>query len=226
MKFLYKIIFIIISIIIIIKPIFAIEKNSINFEENPVIKNTSKNITRARTIENEVSLFKRNLENIQNKYNIKNDTFLNNSKKELKEIIYILRKIQTTRLEKYTVDFIIETIIDDLKNINLKTKEYFKKIKNKFEEENEKYNLISEQLSLKLNKIVNSFILYYTKKDILNQNDKEVIKIIKSLNEKSLLLKNIKNKNFYNSLDTKKYLIKILKDIKIDFLNIREKMSR
>lgn len=221
MKIISKI-FIIIYLILIINPVFAIEKSSINLENNPIIKNTEKNISQASAIENEVVDFRKKLILIQKKYKLENDNIIKKSIEDLYEIIYILRKIQTTKINKNTANYVIKVVINDLKNINIVTKSYLKNIKLKLNKSKEKYNKISIRLNKTLNKITLSFIKYYQKKENITKKDKKIIKIVQEIYSKSLKLKEFKNIIFYNEEDMRQYLVKILKDLKKDFRKIKD----
>lgn len=221
MKIISKI-FIIIYLILIINPVFAIEKSSINLENNPIIKNTEKNINQASAIENEVVDFRKKLILIQKKYKLENDNIIKKSIEDLYEIIYILRKIQTTKINKNTANYVIKVVINDLKNINIVTKSYLKNIKLKLNKSKEKYDKISIRLNKTLNKITLSFIKYYQKKENITKKDKKIIKIVQEIYSKSLKLKEFKNIIFYNEEDMRQYLVKILKDLKKDFRKIKD----
>jgi hypothetical protein len=220
MKIISKI-FIIIYLILIINPVFAIEKGSINLENNPTVKNTDKNINQALSIEKEVVTFRKNLILIQKKYKLENDKIIIKSKKDLYEIIYILRKIQTTKINKKTADNVIKIVINDLKSINVVAKSHLKNIKSNLDRSKIKYNKTSEKLNKILNKITLSFIKYYQKKENITDKDRKIIKVVKRIYEKSLKLKEFKNKTFYNKEDMKEYLVRILTSLKKDFRKIK-----
>jgi len=220
MKLISKV-FIIIVLILTINKWFAIEKSSIILESNPLIENTDKNINQANLIENEVVIFKNKLTLIQKKYNLENDFKINKSKKKLWYLIYILRKIQTTKVNKNTADIAIKDVINDLKIINFETKSYLKKIKQDLYNTQIYYRIISKKLNNNLNKITIAFIKYYNKKEKLNLNDKEIIKIVQNIYIKSIKLEKFKLLKFYNKKDMKKYLTDILRDLKQDFKKIK-----
>ncbi|MDQ7009457.1 MAG: hypothetical protein Q9M94_04175 [Candidatus Gracilibacteria bacterium] len=223
MKIISKL-FIIIYLILIINQGFAIEKSSINLEMYPEVQNTDKNIEQAESIENGVVEFKNKLLIIQKKYKLEKNTTINNSIKDLGEIIYILRKIQTTKINRNTAEKVIKIVINDLQNISISTKQYLKNIKSNLDRSKNRYNTISMDLYYKLNKITLAFIRYYQNKDKnkINTKDKEIIKIVQNIYSNSLKIKNFKNIDFYNKEDMKNYLINILNNIKDDFRKIRE----
>ena len=221
MKIISKI-FIIIYIILIINPLFAIEKSSINLEKNPSIINTDKNIRQANSIEKEVVSFRKKLILIQKKYKLENDNIINKSKKDLYEIIYILRKIQTTKINKNTASNVIKIVINDLKNINKTVKSHLKIIKVSLDKSKQNYFKISDNLNIKLRKITISFINYYKNKKNLNKKDIKIIKEVQKIYYNSIKIKEFKNKTFYNKEDMKQYLVNILNDIKNNFRTIRQ----
>lgn len=221
MKIISKLI-IIICLILSINQWFAIKKSSINLEQNPKIQNTDDNIRQAESLEKDVADFKNKLIIIQKKYKLEDDNTIKNSLKNISEIIYILRKIQTTKINKNTAENVIKIVINELKDINSSTKSYLKNIKYNVDKSKEIYNKASMNLYYKLNKLTLDFIKYYKNKEKLTKKDKEIIKVVQNIYKNSLKIKNFKNIDFYNKEDMKEYLINILKDIKNNFIEIRK----
>lgn len=214
--------FIIICLILSINKWFAIE----NFKQNIKIENTNENIRQSESIEKDVEDFKKKLILIQKKYKLENDKIINKSLKNISEIIYILKKIQTKKIDKNIAEKIIKLVINNLKNISISTKQHLKDIKNNVDKYKKIYNKISTSLYSKLNKLTLDFIKYYQNKEKLTQKDKETIKVVKKIYNNSLKIKNFKNIDFYNKDDMKTYLINILKKIKSNFKEIREIAKR
>ncbi len=225
MKLLSKIL-LITYLILIINPVFAIEKSSINLENNPVIENTHKNIRQAKSIENEVTRFRNKLILVQKKYKLEKDPKINRSLKDLWEIIYILRKVQTTKINKPTADKVIKIVINDLRNINIVTKKHFKKIKYNLKKNKNSYIKISEKLASKLNKITNAFIKHYKNKENITKRDKEIIKIVIEIYNNTKKIKEFKDKVFYNKEDMREYLLKYFNNIKQNFSEIRKILKK
>lgn len=219
-------VFILIVLILTINQWFAIEKSSINLEKEPLIQNTDKNIEQAKSIENEVTIFRNKLILIQKKYKLEDNPTIKKYIKDLSEIIYILRKIQTTKINKDAASNVIKIVINDLKIINDKTKkylkDYLKQLKIDLENQKIKYNKIAKKINSTLNRLTLAFIKYYKEKETITEKDKKIIKIVQSIYAKSIKLKNYKNKVFYNKDEMKEYLVEILKEIKQDFKKIKE----
>jgi len=224
MKLILKVLTII-TTILITNSTFAIEKSSINLEKNPEVFNTEKNIQQSRLIEMEVVNFKNKLSVIQKKYRLEKDNIINSSLKELNDIIYILRKIQTTRVNKVTADQVIKIVINDLRNINIITKNYLKKVKNSLDKKRIQYNSLSIKLSKSIDKITNVFWRYYKSKKEINNKDKKIIILLQSLQENSNKLKTFEEKKLYNIYDIKKYLIDILKDVRSNIYEIKQNLK-
>lgn len=224
MKLLLKVLTVIITILLT-NSTFAIEKSSINLEKNPEVFNTEKNIQQSRLIEMEVVNFKNKLSVIQKKYRLEKDNIINSSLKELNDIIYILRKIQTTRVNKVTADKVIKIVINDLRNINIITKNYLKKVKNSLDKKRIQYNSLSIKLSKSIDKITNVFWRYYKSKKEINNEDKKIIILLQSLQENSNKLKTFEEKKLYNIYDIKKYLIDILKDVRSNIYEIKQNLK-
>lgn len=212
---------VIIFIILSINFVFAIEKSSIILTKNPKIINTDSNIKQAESIEIEITKFRKNLLIIQKKYRLEKDKNINIYLHKLSDLIYILRKIETTKIEKNMADFVIKAVINNIKNINFKVKNYLKNIQKQNQIKKYQYTKISYWLYTKLNKITILFIDYYKNKKNINSKDKKILNIIKDIYYKNLKLKDFSKKTFYNTYDMKNYLINILKSIKKDFSKIR-----
>ncbi len=220
MKSIAKILLIIITIVTT-NSAFAIDKGSINLEEKPTIHNTEKNIQQAKFIEEEVILFRDKLLILQKNYLLKEDPIIINSLKDIQEITYILRKIQTTRVNKTTADNVISIVIKDLKNINNITKNHLRTVKNSFISEREKYNNIALKLSLNLDRIVNWLTLHYSKQKNINVKWRKILLELQYLQKKSQQLKTFHTIDFENIVETKAALIRILKAVRTSIISIK-----
>jgi len=147
---------------------FAIDKSAINLEDEPITYNTEKNIQQAKFIEDEVVLFKEKLLILQKNYLLEEDIIIANALKDIQEIIYILRKIQTTKVNKTTADNVITIVLKDLKNINNITKEHLRTVKNTFISKKQKYDQLASKLSISLDRIINGLSLYYSKQTYID----------------------------------------------------------
>jgi len=226
MKKLLEITIFITTTILLINSTFAIEKSSINLEKNPSVFNTEKNIQQARLMEMEVSTFKNKLSIIQTKYNLENDATINKSLEKLNKTTFILRKIQTTRVNKYVADNVIKIIINDLKNINIIIKNHLKKIKSLLDNKRQKYNSLSKKLSINVDKIILTFSRYYKHKKNITSDDKKIIILLQKLESNSNELKNFSYKKIYNTSDIKKSLISILIKVRKNIFNIKKSFKK
>ncbi len=220
MRYFTKII-LVFSLILYTNHTFAIDKGAIILENNPKTYNSDENIRQAKLIETEVILFKNKLLILQKKYLLGKDPIIVNSLKDIQEIIYILRKIQTTKVNKVTADHVIKIVINDLKNINTITKTHLRFIKDKFLQKRKKFNTLALRLSSSLDKIVNGLTLHYSKQGRINSKWRKILLELRKLQNKSKQLKWFKNIQFKNTVETKASLIRILKSIKKSTLTIK-----
>ena len=221
MKQFTKIIILILFCILYTNHTFAIDKGAIILEKNPKIYNTQKNIQQAQLIESEVILFKNRLLILQKNYLLEKDPIIVTSFQDIQEIIYILRKIQTTKVNKTTADHVIRIVINDLKNINSTTKAHLRFIKNNFLKKREKYNILSTKLSKSLDNIVNGLTKYYSKQKVINSKWRKILLELRRLQKKSKQLKNFRNIEFKNIVETKASLIRILRSVKKTIIKIK-----
>ena len=147
---------------------FAIDKGAIILENTPQTYNSEKNIQQARFIESEVILFKNRLLILQKNYLLEKDPIIVKSFKDIQEVIYILRKIQTTKINKTTADHVIRIVINDLKNINTKTKAHLRFVKNKFLRKRGQYNILATKLSKNLDNIINGLTKHFARQKTIN----------------------------------------------------------
>jgi hypothetical protein len=99
---------------------------------NIFASNTNVNIEKAILVENYIKKHKERIKGFIIKYELKNDSVLNNSLKELNESIIALEQIQNTNIENKKADKIINAIIIRVKNINEELKIKFRKAKKEF----------------------------------------------------------------------------------------------
>ena len=215
-----KILLIIITIVYT-NSAFAIDKEAINLENTPTVFNTEKNIEQAKFIEDEVVLFKDKLLVLQKNYLLDKDPIILNSLKDIQEIIYILRKIQTTKVNKATADNVITIVINDLKNINTITKNHLRNTKDIFLEKRKKYDTLGETLAINLEKIVWWLTIHYSKQTSIDDKWKRILLELQSLQKKSIQLKNFKNVDFKNIDETKAAFIRILQGVKTNIIQIK-----
>ncbi len=220
MKFFIKVILIFASILYT-NYAFAIDKDAIMLEKNPQNINTNKNIQQANFIEKEVIEFKEKLLILQKNYLLESDPIITTSLTDIQEIIYILRKIQTVKVNKTTADNVITIVIKDLKNINLKTKTHLRNVKNSFIKKRKNYNNLALKLSKNLDKIIRWLTLYYSKKANINSKWKKILLELQYLQKKSKQLQSFSTIEFKNVRETKASLIRILNSIKQSIIKIK-----
>lgn len=213
MKKIYISLIIIISLILFGKDSFAIDKSSINLEENPNTHNSEKNINHAQLIEQEVVKFKTKLLEIEKNYNIVWDQTIALHIKDIDEIIYILRKIQTTKVNKATAENVISIVINDLKNINIQAKQYLRDIQEIDNKKISDYSKIANSLEKNIDRIIWQLSKYYTAKENLTDNDKQVIRKLEELKNITLDLNRIQKFPSKYSSQQKNELIKIIQNI-------------
>lgn len=194
---------------------FAIEKKHIKLESNPETLNSDKNIMQAELMEKEVVTFKNNLQNLEAIYDIKNDAIIVKWYNNLNEIIYILRKIQTTKIDKTTADNVIKIVITDLKQITHDIKTYLRVVKMKNESKIDYLKNLATKMSGKIDKITYTFSLYWWK---------NISPQLNSLWTRNSQLKKFKNVTFKNPREAKETLISIASHIRQSLFEIKKKL--
>lgn len=210
MKYISLLILWIVTLIWTFGNAFCIEKSSIQLEQNPVLGNTKENIERAQAIEKEIVLFQQKLEKIKQQYHLEKDSSLQKFRSDLEEIIYILRKIQTTKVNKYTAEYVIEVVITDIKNINIQVKQYIRSIQMQLEIQRKKYDNLSLKLYQSLHTITSGLLQYYKTKPSLSSRDKDILLSIQTLKEKEKQLLSFPNMPFYSLSELKLSLGRII----------------
>lgn len=188
-------------------------------------QNTGLNIKWAKLIEKYLVWLTVSLTELKNKYKIKKNKDIELYMWKLQKMIQSLRAIQNTNVSKEKAENIMKGIIKRLKLLNPKIKKLLKieKQKQKIELEKlmKKYYEIWIKLSKQLDKIILKILLPISKKNILNNNDKNIIKILKKLKIESDKLENLERKNIKTKTEMKYYLLRILKNIKKELSKIK-----
>ncbi len=209
-----KVIFVIIAWLLAINHIYAIHRDDIILWWNITISNTEENIDNAKLIEKDTSEFKRKLEIIRDKYFLKEDKTIKKTIGEIQEIIYTLRKVQTTKVEKSIADTVIRENIDKLKEINSNLKPYLRKIKIDFENKKLQYFGIASKLENSLDKIIDWIYKKYWNKNNLREKEEKMISLAYKLKKQKDKLWEFKKQNFNNKEELRLKLIEIVKNIR------------
>ena len=209
---------------------FATDYNEkIKITSNPKEANTKLNIKWAKLIENYVVKLEGNLKDFEEKYKIKNNLKIRKYKREIKSMYTALRKIQTTNIEKSIAEDVTNTIIRDLKDLNRDIKNLLRSKKDSLEKENlakqKRLFLLWIKLSSALDKIILRILRPLSTKKILSLREDKIISHLKVLKSQSNKLKNLKNGNFENEHELKISILRILKNIKRETIQLKDLLN-
>ncbi len=216
------IIFIITFVLILANKVFAVsyDAKNIKLSQNPTIQNTQENINSSKLIEKYLLKLKNNINSFNDKYNIKDDKEIKKFMDKLDKMIFSLRKIQTISIEKNIFETVLKDIIDDLKTLNIEIKSYLKEKRRlvELETKNTKNNYID--LCNKLSSKLSIFISEISSKEI--KNNAKIKVHIENLEKENKKLVNFKSIIFQNSEQVKSSFLRILNNIKKEFIEIKK----
>ncbi len=201
---------------------FAIDKDLITEKQSLLIQNTQVNISHAQIIENETLKFEKRLLNIQKNYNLIDDWTINKHIKDLREIIYILKKIQTNRINKSTADNVIAVVIGDLRNINIQVKSYLHQFQKIDKEKINKYTIIVLKISHTFDKLLVIFSNYYENKNNNDTNHQNILEELQKIKILNISLKKLTKNTYVYSSHYKDDIVVVIKKLRLSLLQIKK----
>lgn len=199
--------------------------DEIKLSLNPIIPNTETNINWAALIEKYLLKVNHDLELLKAKYDIKEDKENKEYSSKLNKMTIAIKKIQTVDIEKYIAEDIMRSVIDELKTLNPKIKDYLKTKREIVEREtiivNNKYTSLAQKLSVSLETFLNA-IWNKLEENKSNKNYAEIKKQLANLSKENQKLKNFKYIQFNNPSEIKSWFLRILNNIKREFLEIKK----
>lgn len=221
-----KILLIIAIIASITSNCYAISYNDeIKLSLNPVIPNTQTNINWAALIETYLLKINHDLELLKAKYDIKEDSENKEYSLKLNKMTISIKKIQTTDIEKYIAEDVMRSVIDELKVLNPKIKNYLKTKRELAEKETaqvkSKYTNFAQKLSISLEILINA-LWWKLEENKSNKNYESIKKQLDNLTKENQKLKNFKYIQFNNPSEIKSGFLRILNNIKRAILEIKK----
>jgi len=196
----------------------------IHLTNYPDIENTQSNVNWSRLIENYLVKLKNEVRNFQAINEINNDLKIISFTKKLEKMIFSLKQIQTTSVEKNTAEEVMKSIIKDLKKLNPQIKSYLKERKKLIDVENiklkEKYNKIALNFKKELDTFISDLISKIKQNPQISNKNKIIDHILK-LNNESKKLKNFNSTYFNNKKEMKSYLLGIIVSLKKEIIDIK-----
>lgn len=205
--------------------IFSTNTFAWNFEYN-----TEFNIKKAILVEDYIIRHKSKIEDFIHKYNINNNSNINNHIKEYEQTIEILKKTQNTNIEKEKAEEIIKVVIIKIKEINDTLKSKLKVEKEKYTKKLEIKKLNYFKLWKKLSKKIDNINIkiatkIFKNKTILSFKESKIKLTLLRLNKESVKLRNFWNNKFNSEMELKKSFMDILNNIKKEIKLIKNELK-
>jgi len=181
--------------------------------------NTESNIKKAILVEDYIVRHKSKIENFIKKYNIVNNSNIDNDIRELNESLSALQKIQNNDIKKEIAENIMKAVLVRIKNVNESLKVKFKKEKEKIEYNLNTKKTLYSKFWIKLSDKINDINLkiatkIFKNKTILSTKELKIKQNLIKLNKESKKLRNFWNISFKSEKEIKDSFIRILKNIK------------
>ena len=170
--------------------------------------------------------YKKNLNNIIKKYEIKDNRYLEENIKSLDWSMQIIDKVKNTYLPEQEKDKLIKYLTKSLRELNSKSRDILRREKENYENEIKKaqkhYSTIWNEIWDKLNSLFN--LIYKQKiENKLNLTTDEIIvkNSLEKLKSKSKQLKIIWDLEFESKKDLDKFLKRTINEIKSEIKELR-----
>ncbi|RKW24841.1 hypothetical protein D8B46_00640 [Candidatus Gracilibacteria bacterium] len=170
--------------------------------------------------------YKKNLNNIIKKYEIKNNKDLEENIKSLDWSIQVIDKVKNTYLPEQEKDKLVRYLTKSLRELNSKSRDILRKEKEnyekKFKETQKYYSSVGNEIGDKLDYLVN--LIYKQKiENKLNLTTDEIIvkNSLDKLKSKSKQIKIIGDLEFESKKDLDKFLKRTINDIKSEIKELK-----
>lgn len=175
--------------------------------------------TYIKNLKKEINIFKK-------RYEIENNESLENEVLELDNLLNILNNLNKKIIWEQDKEKIIKIILEKLKKSKDIIKNILKIKKTKYEKEfnikREFYLKIWDKLNKQINNLIVNVYDVYKNIDYLWEKETSIIILLKDLNKESLKLKNFKFFNFNTQTEMSTSMVRILKNIKNDILELKK----
>ena len=181
-------------------------------------------------LENYLENHRAKIISFQNKYQIKNNTQLNNLLKEIESLTKISKKLKDSSVKWFNNEEVGKQIVERIKSINTELKELLTKEKNKYEENLKRKKAIYSDLWIKagnhLITIIENLANKVTQSDIAIEKKMKIVVHLKNLQKNSRELRDFGKKTFSNEIEMQKNFINILREIREDMKHIKDILKK
>lgn len=181
-------------------------------------ENTQENIEQAKLLEKYIREYKKDIETLEERYEIEDSFVLSTYKKELDTMVRALRKTETLLIEKSDAEEIRSSVVKGLKDINILIKEALKKEQTRFENRIQTtkniYVRIGNKISSVILNLTKDLTAVLSKKTSLNNSEKEIVRSLVRLNEVNDSIQEFSGKTFETKEEMKNYYTEVVRKLR------------
>ncbi len=189
------------------------------------IANSEENINKAKLLLRYAGEYQDNIKQIQERYEIAKSPLVDDSLREIDQMKQALKKIQTKQVEKSDAEWVLSSVIKELKNISTGINPYLKSQQKKYEDELDtikwNYVRIGNLISNALYNFIESFSLKLSEIDTLTIKQKQLVESLVRLNKSRESINAFSRLSFRTKGDMKDFYTSIIQSIKDEFQTIR-----
>lgn len=187
--------------------------------------NSEENINKAKLLFKYAQKYQSNVREIQERYEISDSPIINDSFREIDLMKQALQNIQTKQIEKSDAEWILSSVIQELKNISTWVNPYLKSQQKKYENElagiKANYVRIGKLISTVLYNFIERFSLKLSEIDSLTIKQRELVNSLVRLNKSRESINEFSRLNFRTKDDMKDFYSSIIDSIKNELQTIR-----
>lgn len=187
-------------------------------------------IESAKLLEKYIEKLLSQLKSFKFKYNIQNDTLINNSINKLERMLVWLDKIKSNNLDNEKASSLITNIVDELKSINYELKPYLKeKLEQSRQEVSDYKNKYGQKLkvfSAQLRNIISTLISRINLNKNISNSDEKIKIHLRYLENYISKLENFERVEFYSTKDLKNYMVSNIRNITNEMFEIKKILTK
>ncbi len=187
---------------------------------------SSARISEAKLLQSYVLRYQEKIQLLYQKYHDDTSQAMSNADKTLDAMSLALKRIQQWTIHEEDATKIMQSVVKDLKTLNIRMKVYLEQEKLLFtqqiEKHKEKYVSLGKRVSKILDSIIDGYTRSFWKKKKLSEKEKDIIRSLLIIREENNKIKSFQDTSFWSEDEMKIYFKKIIKKIREQMLIIKD----
>ena len=182
-------------------------------------------ISEAKLLESYVLRYQEKINSLYSNLSQSESVALENANAQLTLMASALQKIQKKPVSEKDATLIMQSIVQDIKILNIRMKVYLEQeeiiSQEKMIEQWKKYQVIGEKISALLERFIEQMTQSLIKKKTLSEKEKEIVRSLVRIREENKKIKNFNPQNFSSQESMRLYFQSIIENIRKEIRTIK-----